>query len=374
MRLAFCLFKYFPFGGLQRDFMRISRECFERGHSIDVYTMSWEGDIPEGYQVHQLPKKGLSNHRRALRFAKQVQAKLAQKKYDCVIGFNKMPGLNVYFAADGCFKSRVQQQHSPLYRLNPRYRAYVELEKSVFDKHHSCKILLLNEQEKANFISCYGTTASRFHLVPPGISTDRVATPDAGFICAELRHEFGVDKRDFLIVSVATEFKTKGLERSLKAIAALPEAVRKRIHFFVIGGDSPALYLPLAKKLGIEKNLIFLGARLDVERFLMAADLVLHPAVQENAGMVLIEALACGAPILTTANCGYAFHVSRAQAGRVLETPFSQTALNQALLTVLNDLPSSKSTWSENALDYTSRIDIFGLPEDAATIIEQRAC
>ena len=34
MQLAFVLYKYFPFGGLQRDFMRIALECQQRGHTI----------------------------------------------------------------------------------------------------------------------------------------------------------------------------------------------------------------------------------------------------------------------------------------------------------------------------------------------------
>ena len=36
MQLAFILYKYFPFGGLQRDFMRIALECQRRGHAIRV--------------------------------------------------------------------------------------------------------------------------------------------------------------------------------------------------------------------------------------------------------------------------------------------------------------------------------------------------
>ena len=49
MQLAFILYKYFPFGGLQRDFMRIALECQRRGHAIRVYAMIWEGDVPEGF-------------------------------------------------------------------------------------------------------------------------------------------------------------------------------------------------------------------------------------------------------------------------------------------------------------------------------------
>ena len=52
MRLAFILYKYFPYGGLQRDFMRIALECQQRGHGIRVYTPIWEGEVPELSLIH----------------------------------------------------------------------------------------------------------------------------------------------------------------------------------------------------------------------------------------------------------------------------------------------------------------------------------
>ena len=52
LNLAFCLFKYFPFGGLQVDFMQISKICLDRGHKVDVYTISWNGEKPEGFLRH----------------------------------------------------------------------------------------------------------------------------------------------------------------------------------------------------------------------------------------------------------------------------------------------------------------------------------
>ena len=48
MKLAFVLFKYFPYGGLQRDMLRIAAACQQLGYEIHVYTLSWQGDIPDG--------------------------------------------------------------------------------------------------------------------------------------------------------------------------------------------------------------------------------------------------------------------------------------------------------------------------------------
>ena len=104
MQLAFCLYKYFPFGGLQRDFLRIALACQARGHAIRVYTLEWSGEIPAGFEVLIVPVKAFSNARRYAKFTGRVEQDMKQRPADRVIGFNKMPGLDVYFAADPCYE------------------------------------------------------------------------------------------------------------------------------------------------------------------------------------------------------------------------------------------------------------------------------
>ncbi len=96
MQLAFVLYKYFPFGGLQRDFMRIALECQQRGHQIRVYTLIWEGDVPPGFEVLVAPVKAFFNHRRNEKLSAWMEADLAKRPVDRLIGFNKMPGLDVF--------------------------------------------------------------------------------------------------------------------------------------------------------------------------------------------------------------------------------------------------------------------------------------
>ena len=58
MRLAVCIFKYFPYGGIQRDMMKIVDECQRRGHEIQVFTLRWEAPRPDNLAVHVLPIVG----------------------------------------------------------------------------------------------------------------------------------------------------------------------------------------------------------------------------------------------------------------------------------------------------------------------------
>lgn len=103
--LAFCLSRYFPYGGLERDMLAIATECHRRGHVIRVYTQSWQGDRPSWLEIRVLACAGLTNHGRASHFVRRLRRALASDPVDLVVGFNKMPGLDVYYAADGCYKA-----------------------------------------------------------------------------------------------------------------------------------------------------------------------------------------------------------------------------------------------------------------------------
>src|SRR5690606_29314828 len=132
MELAFCLYKYFPFGGLQRDFLRIAQACRARGHAVRVYTLEWEGERPEGIEVNIVPARALTNPKRYRRFSDLVTLDLAARPVDRIVGFNKMPGLDVYYAADPCYAEKAATRRGWLYRLSGRYRHFSAYERAVF--------------------------------------------------------------------------------------------------------------------------------------------------------------------------------------------------------------------------------------------------
>ena len=368
MQLAFILYKYFPFGGLQRDFMRIALECQRRGHMIRVYAMIWEGEVPEGFEVLIAPVKALFNHTRNERFTAWVQADLAKRPVDRVIGFNKMPGLDVYYAADPCFEDKAQTLRNPIYRRWGRYKHFAEYERAVFAPEAKTQILMISEVQQPLFIKHYATPADRFHLLPPGIAQDRKAPSNAADIRAEFRREFRLESDVLLLVQIGSGFKTKGLDRSLKAVAALPRELKRRTRLFVIGQDDPKSFQLQARNLGISDQVVFLEGRSDVPRFLLGADLLIHPAYNENTGTVLLEALVAGLPVLVTDVCGYAHYIADADCGRVVPSPFDQGHLDRLLAEILSS-EEQRIQWSQNALAFAERADLYSMPERAADVI-----
>lgn len=364
MTLAFCLFKYFPFGGLERLFFQIASETVKRGHQIEVFTMHWDG--PKPFPITILSPRGFSNHSRALNFSRQVKEHL--HRFDAVIGFNKMPGLDVYFAADPCFKAQAFEQHSWFYRLGSRCRTYVALEESVFSPIVPTQILLMVESERSRFIQHYQTPANRFHLLPPGVVRDWKTPPDPLQARIAIRNELNLPVHSTILLSVGSDFKRKGLDRSIRALAALPPNQRKQTFLVVLGQGKANPYFKLATHLGVADHLRLLGPRDDVRPFFSGADLLLHPARSEAAGMVLIEAMCCALPVIASDHCGYAPHVEKASAGRLIPSPFDQQHFNHTLAELLAD-PAHKQ-WGMNGLQYVQQSGVFELPEKTAALIE----
>lgn len=370
MTLAFLIYHYFPHGGQQRDFMKIALRCCEAGYQVRVYCLVWDGEIPPQFEVHIVPVRAMSRHGLYQKYRAWVDDALKRNAVDAVIGFSKMPGLDVYFAADPCFAERMRKESRPWLGWLPRYRHFLKYERSVF-RNSGPQILLLSPQQQQDFIQHYPTAADRLHMLPPGLSADRRPAPDAAQRRKKLRSELGLADDDLAVLQVGSGFRIKGVDRSIRAIAALPDELRARVRYLIVGDDRPDRYQRLATELGVLDRVYFLGGRDDVPDFLAGCDLMLHPAYQESAGYSLLEGIINGLPVLTTDTCGYAFHVEQARAGQVCESPFDQDDLNARLQDMLSS--SERGQWSANGLAYGAQADIEGMADAALRVIERVA-
>lgn len=368
MNIAICLYKYFPFGGMQRDFFNIAQACVKRGHHVRVYVLSWQGEEPDNLEIILVPTSGLTNHTRHQRYSEWVQRHLRQHPVDRVVGFNKMPGLDFYYAADVCYAEQVEQKKGFFYRLTPRYRHFAAFEKAVFRPDGHTRMLMLTQRQIADFKKHYATQNERFIILPPGIALDRKYDRQASDVRQAFRRAQGIDENAVVLLQVGSDFKRKGVERSIRAVASLPEPLRQRVVFLVVGQDKPARYQALATQLGIQNQVRFFAGRSDIPDFMAAADLLMHPAYQEAAGIVLLEAITAGLPVMVTDVCGYAFYIEKAQAGQVIPSPYQQDTLNTTLLKALENVDTLRH-WSANARHFADTEDLYSLPEKAAALI-----
>ena len=375
MILGFAIFKYFPFGGVQRDLMKLVQGCLDAGHQVRIYVIRWNGPVPDGVDVRKAPVKALSNHRLYERFADWVANDLSREPVDLMIGMNKMPGIDVYYAADSCFEDKAMNQRGVLYRLTPRYRSFRAAEKAVFAPDAGTRILTISDLHTPSFRRYYGTPADRFHRLPPGIERDRKAPSDA----AERKRrrdakrlELELSDDTVLLLFIGSGFIKKGLDRVLRALKSLPAETCHRTRLLVVGKDNADPFRRLANRLGVEELVQFFPeGRADVPDLLLAGDALVLPAYDEAAGMVILEAMIAGLPVLTTENCGYAHFVSTAGAGVVTPMPFEQARFVRDLSEVIDG--GKRAQWSQAGLALGDDESIYQMVTVAVQLFERFA-
>jgi UDP-glucose:(heptosyl)LPS alpha-1,3-glucosyltransferase len=317
-----------------------------------------------------LPVKGWTNHARTVSLSAGLAARTGLMHYDAVVGFNKIPGLDLYFAADPCLAERARHK-SAWYRMSGRCRTYLQMERAVFGVESNTRILSISEPQQALYMRHYGTPQDRFFPLPPGVDPDRALNDDRDFQRNRLRRELAIGEDALMVLMVGSDYRRKGVDRAIRAVASLPPLLLTRTVLVIAGRGRRAPFVRLARKSGLENRVRFLGERSDVPALLAAADLLLHPAYEENTGTVLIEALAAGLPVLVTEVCGYSRTIRDAAAGEIVSSPFDQTDLDRLLHSMLAS--PEREPWRRNARNYVAKTDIFALSETAADIIEQVA-
>ena len=365
MKIAFAIFKYFPWGGLQKDFMRTMSEVAARGHEVTCFTGSWEGEIPSFIHVEMLPLKKVTNHGRADEFEKLFAERIRSGAFDRTVTFNRMGGADVYFAGDDCYAAGLAHK-SKLLRLLPRYKTFLRQEKSILEPAAKTHILYLDQRQKKDYMAYYGTPEERFTLLPPAGDSKCMRNERTAELREEKRKELNLAQDQVLLISVAADFHCKGIDRTLNVFAALPEEIRKKCVLCLIGGNDPKRreqFIQQSEQLGIKDQTIFAGPRDDVYAYLAAADLMVHPARKEAAGTVLAEALASGVPVICSAVCGYASMVG--DAGVVIPEPFDAKTFGNLLSETLNRLPQYK----EKALELSGTLDFTRRAAIAADVI-----
>lgn len=346
MRLAFAIVSLFPWGGLQRVCLRLARDATAAGHEVTIFTARVEGVIPADLEVRLLPVRALTNHQRDRSFGAAL-ATVTADRFDRVVGFNKLPGLDVYVCGDLCLAERKPGFWS---RLNPRVRTMLELEGACFSPASRTHVLALAEPQREGYRRAWGTPSERIEVLPPTIETDR-RHPEyrADGTRERMRKQLGLPAEDLIALCVGAGGRGKGFDRVVEALEA---DARWKLLVCGIEPDSREgkTLLALARRLDLADRVNLLGPRRDVMELMAASDLLVHTARVETTGGVILEALVNGLPAVVTEVCGFAAHVKAADAGIVLSEPFRQTELADALRVAAD--AARRARWSANGAAY----------------------
>ncbi len=363
MNIAFAIVSIFPGGGLQRDCLAIASRLVARGHKVTLFAENRRGELPRDLPVELLPNRAWTNHGRDVRFADEVLLSCSGR-FDCLVGFGKLKGLDLIYCADPCIAMRAP---APFARLTGRRRAMLELERASFAPGARTQCLLLSERQLREFSGAWSTEPARLVLLPPTIDRARRQPGLRTDGTRELsRSRLDIRPDRWVWLAIATQPQVKGLDRAVDALKEFPAA---RLLVAGIAPDTPQgrSLKRWARRVDAADRVELLGLRHDIPQLMAAADLLVHPARYDTTGTVIIEALVNGLPVVTTDACGYATHVTAADAGLVIPGPFRQSALIAALVEAQS--ADRRMSWSGNGVAYGERADLYSGLDRAATII-----
>lgn len=147
----------------------------------------------------------------------------------------------------------------------------------------------------------------------------------------ELGRRHGLDVQDFLLIFSGGEWRRKGLDIAIRALALIPDC---RVKLLVAGRDPVAHELEqLPARLGIQDRVVFAGFRDDIHRYYAGGDLFVFPSAYEAFSVASIEAASSGLPVLMPHVSGADELLGSGEAGQiVVRTPDAFAAAIQDLV------------------------------------------
>ena len=163
------------------------------------------------------------------------------------------------------------------------------------------RILAGTEREKRHITELYGAPSRRVRVVPCGVDLERFNVSNR----RDSRARLGLDGAERVVLYVGRFDPIKGVDLLLRAVAGLRNKMRLRV-VLVGGGEEETSEVQalraLSSELALNDRVTFAGRRLhgDLPDYYRAADVLVLPSYYESFGLVVLEALACGTPVVAT--------------------------------------------------------------------------
>ena len=235
----------------------------------------------------------------------------------------------------------------------------IEGEKKVLSEID--KLIVATINEKDNLQTLYSTPADIIEVIPPGVDTNHFYPIPVD----EAKEFIGIPENEKMILFVGRIEPLKGIDTLIKAISQLQQAdilLRCPHYLFIIGGD-PNLdrdkmneemqrLQDLRIELGVSDLVIFLGKRNQdsLQYYYSAAEMLVMPSHYESFGMVALEAMACGTPVIATQVGGLQHLVQDQETGFTI--PNNNPDALEEKITILICKPELREKMSQKSTSY----------------------
>ena len=300
MKLAIVRQRYNAFGGAERFVERALEGLAATDLDVSLLTRQWSGEPKSRQTIVTCDPFYIGSTWRDHSFCKAVQAEIERGHYDLVQAHEKIPGCDVYRAGDGVHrqwlaqKARVSGQGRRFWDSINGYHRYTLRAEAAMMLHPKLRAVVCNSKMVQREIQHhFDLPLERLPLVYNGINTS-VFNPGVKQHRERIRQAWGIPLDIPLFLFVGSGFERKGLAAAIKCLP-------KEAWLLVVGKDkNQPRYQHLAQQQGCADRVVFAGPQKDVPVFYGAADAFVFPTIYEPFGNVVLEAMACGLPVITT--------------------------------------------------------------------------
>jgi UDP-glucose:(heptosyl)LPS alpha-1,3-glucosyltransferase len=212
---------------------------------------------------------------------------------------------------------------------SPRLLVYLGLEWARYRPQAGKRIVVTAPGLRATMAQTFPASQGALTIVTPGVSD--VPGPATLEQRTAARIQLALPLAGHCILFIGNDYRKKGLPALLQALQQLPVD-----SFLAVVGNAAQIseFHPQAQALGLQDRVFFLGALSDVNTAYRAADCLAHPTLEDTFGMVVLEAMAHGLPVVVSCAefCGIADYLTHRDNAYVLTDPRNV----EQLLTALN--------------------------------------
>jgi UDP-glucose:(heptosyl)LPS alpha-1,3-glucosyltransferase len=332
-RTIFVRQQFSQFGGGELILDRLLAALAARGKRVALLGRSWRGGGDVEF-IRCDPPKGTRAFRETL-FARAACRRIAREKGALVQAHERVPCCDIFRAGDGVHaayleaKRRTQTAFGRLAdNLSLFHRNTLALEQKLFASPRLQAVIVNSAMVADDVVRHFGFPRERIHLVPNGIDLARFRLAARNEHRAKVRARLGVPAARPVALFVGSGFERKGLRAAIHAAAACD------VELWAIGHDRrPARFAAEAARAGLGRGFRLIGAT-DPLPYYAAADVLVLPSFYDPFPSTVIEALACGLPVVTTTGCGARDVVKRLDA-RLVRDALDQEGLAEALRAAL---------------------------------------
>jgi UDP-glucose:(heptosyl)LPS alpha-1,3-glucosyltransferase len=319
-RLALVRQKYRPDGGAERFVSRALEALEDQDLDLSVITREWQGDVNPNWHIHLCDPMKWGRVSRERGFANAARKIWQQEKFDIVQSHERIPGCDIYRAGDGVHRRWLLQRSRllPAWRgkrlLTDRFHSYVMNAEQEMYAAPELKSVICNAQMIKNEIMAdFGLPDEKITVIYNAIDNQKFL-PATEAQRHQLRQQFNIPQQAHCLIFVGSGFERKGLEAAIRAVAPTDSIL------LVVGQDKDEKrYHGLAQSLGCEQRIRFMGVQKQTLPFYQAADALLLPTLYDPFPNVILEAMSCGLPVITSQTCGGAEFIQQGVNGFVFD-------------------------------------------------------